>query len=289
MNSLYDVLELSQNASTDAIDASYQRLKSLYEKNMRDQIGDLVDNENRLKAVNYAHSLLRDPQKRSRYDEELAARHRPTTETGTGSESAGSASPFGEKSKAALLIAVPVVAVLYIALNFLVDFGSVEVQEQLADSATAARAEELTNDRLALDHQNERDVRDHERLTSELATIRAFEAQRLETEAERLRFQAELLQEQLALRQLHQQRQALALQYQTNARSRMLNMEERKLEIAERETDANRAYIDDVRNDAKISRNVARIEKAIELQRDINAEKHGLSRRQYDAILDARR
>lgn len=289
MNSLYDVLELSQKASPDAIDASYQRLKARYETRIANQVGDRVDSENRLKAVNYAHSLLGDTQKRRRYDEELAERQQPLAEIVNDPPLVGRASPFVENFKTALLIAVPAVAVIYIVLNFLVDSGSIEVQERTADSEAAVRAKEVANDRLALDYQRESDIRYDERQSSELAAMQALEAQRLETEAERLRYENELLQEHLALQRLQQQIRALELQYRTNAATRALSMEERKLDIAEREINSNRAYIDDVRNDAKISRNVARIEKTIELQRDINAAKHGLSRRQYDAILDARR
>lgn len=95
--------------------------------------------------------------------------------------------------------------------------------------------------------------------------------------------------ENLELQRLEQQRQARELQYRADVQSRALTLHHKRLEIAAQEAEANHAYREDVQNDAKISRAVGRIEKTIELQRDINASKSGLSRSQYDAILDARR
>ena len=289
MKSLYDVLEVSEQASTEVIEAAYQRLTALHEKNIRDPTGDLEDNTNRLNAVNFAHALLGDPQKRQGYDEELASRRKPQAEFVSDGPLAGQGTVSLAYFKIAMLIAIPVVAIIYVVLNFLVDSGHVEVQEKTQTSEAAVRDEEVANDRLALDYRKEHDALVHERQSNELAAIQAIEAKRLEAEAEQLRYKNELYQEQLALQRLEQQRRALQMQYQANARARMLDMEQRQLDMAEWQVTSDRAYLEAARNDAQISRNVERIEKAIDLQRDINATKQGVSRRQYDAILDARR
>lgn len=68
---LYDVLEVSQSASADAIGASYRRLHTRYTEQAA--AGD-DDATNRMVALREAFATLSDPARRQRYDDNLAFR-----------------------------------------------------------------------------------------------------------------------------------------------------------------------------------------------------------------------
>ncbi|HRE18191.1 MAG TPA: DnaJ domain-containing protein [Rhodocyclaceae bacterium] len=66
--SLYDILELSQSASPEAIASAFQRLKNqITNSNLSDE-----DRTNRLIALREAHATLSDPGLRARYDKKLS-------------------------------------------------------------------------------------------------------------------------------------------------------------------------------------------------------------------------
>lgn len=67
---LYDLLEVSQAASSEAIQSAYARLKSALSIAAIDE----EDKINRLKALKEAHTTLSDPKARARYDDRLAVR-----------------------------------------------------------------------------------------------------------------------------------------------------------------------------------------------------------------------
>ncbi|TXH26513.1 MAG: hypothetical protein E6Q99_04495 [Elusimicrobia bacterium] len=71
MSTLYDLLEVSQSASTEAISASYRRLDSQLSASADASDPDTV---NRLIALREAHQVLVDPVQRARYDQRLNAR-----------------------------------------------------------------------------------------------------------------------------------------------------------------------------------------------------------------------
>jgi hypothetical protein len=64
-NNLYDVLQVSQNAGVDIIEAAYKLKKSKLERN-----GDL-DSQNELKIALWAYQTLIDLDKRAAYDNQL--------------------------------------------------------------------------------------------------------------------------------------------------------------------------------------------------------------------------
>lgn len=70
-NSLYDLLEVSQTAGSDAITAAYKRLQGKYSALAAD--GD-DDATNRLIAIREAWYTLSDERRRRRYDESLVVR-----------------------------------------------------------------------------------------------------------------------------------------------------------------------------------------------------------------------
>lgn len=69
---LYDLLEVSQSASADAVGASYKRLHSRYSE-LATAGGD-DDAANRMVALREAFATLSDPARRQRYDDHLAFR-----------------------------------------------------------------------------------------------------------------------------------------------------------------------------------------------------------------------
>lgn len=81
-NTLYDLLEVNQSASQDAIAAAYKRLHS----KMAGEAGaGNEDATNQLIAIREAYNTLSDLERRRRYDERLAARQAApvVAETGT--------------------------------------------------------------------------------------------------------------------------------------------------------------------------------------------------------------
>ncbi|KAB2924223.1 MAG: DnaJ domain-containing protein [Dechloromonas sp.] len=73
-NSLYDLLEVNQSASPEAIQASYKRL---YAKQVELAAKGNEDATNYLVALRDAFGTLSDADKRRRYDERLAAKETP--------------------------------------------------------------------------------------------------------------------------------------------------------------------------------------------------------------------
>ena len=71
-DTLYDLLEVNQSASSEAIAAGYKRLHDRYAE-LAARAGD-EDATNRLIALREAYSTLSEPTRRQRYDASLAAR-----------------------------------------------------------------------------------------------------------------------------------------------------------------------------------------------------------------------
>jgi DnaJ-domain-containing protein 1 len=82
---LYDVLEVSRNASLSVIRAAY---KSLVQRYHPDKNPDNPDAENQLKLINHAYETLSDPSSRLAYDALLAMEEMPAPEEEAASEEA---------------------------------------------------------------------------------------------------------------------------------------------------------------------------------------------------------
>ncbi len=67
----YNILEVSPSATLAEIKRSYHRLARLHHPDLNKQALD-----NHIKRLNEAYQVLRDPQKRAAYDEQLAAAQR---------------------------------------------------------------------------------------------------------------------------------------------------------------------------------------------------------------------
>ena len=62
--SLYETLEVSENASQDDIKKSYRKLARKYHPDVNKQ----KEAEEKFKEINAAYEILSDPQKRAQYD-----------------------------------------------------------------------------------------------------------------------------------------------------------------------------------------------------------------------------
>ena len=70
MKNLYDILEVSKEASKEVIDKTYKTLAKKYHPDLNEGVSKLKSEE-MMKKINYAYSVLGDEQKRAEYDAEL--------------------------------------------------------------------------------------------------------------------------------------------------------------------------------------------------------------------------
>lgn len=73
MKTLYEILEVSEKASKEIIEKAYKILAKKYHPDLQDS-SDKPKAEEMMKKINEAYDTLSDETKRSRYDEELAAK-----------------------------------------------------------------------------------------------------------------------------------------------------------------------------------------------------------------------
>lgn len=73
MKTLYEILEVSEKASKEIIEKAYKTLAKKYHPDLQDS-SDKPKAEEMMKKINEAYDTLSDETKRSRYDEELAAK-----------------------------------------------------------------------------------------------------------------------------------------------------------------------------------------------------------------------
>lgn len=75
---LYDILQVAPHAEPEVIESAYKRLALKYHPD----VNNASDAHARMRALNHAYEILRDPAARARYDQERAAlqfeRRRPT-------------------------------------------------------------------------------------------------------------------------------------------------------------------------------------------------------------------
>ncbi|WP_087494916.1 J domain-containing protein [Curvibacter sp. AEP1-3] len=67
MHSLYEILEVSPNASGDVIRAAYRCLAQKHHPDKLEQAA-VRDRDKKMSDLNFAYSVLSDPAKRSKYD-----------------------------------------------------------------------------------------------------------------------------------------------------------------------------------------------------------------------------
>ncbi|GEM_PF-5789782 len=103
-------------------------------------------------------------------------------------------------------------------------------------------------------------------------------------EDKRLEYDAGFQQQRLDLLHLEHQRKMLELEYSAQSQQRSLRMEERKVDLLESETTADRQYTREIQNDARIQRNISNIQQTIDLKKDAEAARLGVTRQQYDVI-----
>lgn len=72
MNTLYEVLEVSENASIEVIEKAYKVLAKKYHPDLQEP-GNRQSAEKKMKEINEAYEVLSDETKRRQYDEKLSA------------------------------------------------------------------------------------------------------------------------------------------------------------------------------------------------------------------------
>jgi hypothetical protein len=103
-------------------------------------------------------------------------------------------------------------------------------------------------------------------------------------EDKRLEYDAEFQRQRLDLLRLEQQRKMMELEYSAHGQKRTLRLEERKFDLLENEVHANRRYSNEVQNDERIQRNIDNIRQTIDIKKDAEAARLGVTRQQYDVI-----
>ena len=66
----YEVLEVDKNASQEIIEKAYKTLAKKYHPDLRDE-QEKNENEEKMKEINEAYSVLSDNYKKNQYDKEL--------------------------------------------------------------------------------------------------------------------------------------------------------------------------------------------------------------------------
>jgi len=103
-------------------------------------------------------------------------------------------------------------------------------------------------------------------------------------EDKRLEYDANFQQQRIDLLRLEQQRKMMELQYSSHAQNRALRMDERKVDLLESEVNADRQYTKEIQNDERIQRNISNIQQTIDIRKDAEAARLGVTRQQYDVI-----
>ena len=85
---LYDILEVSSQASPEVIEAAWKSLSKRYHPD-----NQKTGNAERIKAINGAHDILSDPKQRKAYDAKLSAEARQAGGPGQGRNAAQPPAP----------------------------------------------------------------------------------------------------------------------------------------------------------------------------------------------------
>lgn len=148
-NTLYDLLEVNQSASAEAIAAGYKRLHARHAESAAN--GD-EDANNRLIALREAFTTLSEPGRRQRYDNSLASRDRE-----------GEAAPAGFPFVKLIVIAciVGFFAITYQKYQAAQEAARLEAERVVAAAKTAeAEARKATEERLAAEGAERQRQRD---------------------------------------------------------------------------------------------------------------------------------
>lgn len=176
---LYDILEVSQTASDEAIRAAYERLVA---RLIREASGKSPDDSEslRLLALREAFLTLGNPQKRAQYDRRLAAEWlAPKRE------------PFWSVSRAIVVLLALAVGAIYLWHDRRAQTAALEAQKAIAAEKTREEAARLEAERLRLEREaqaartaaNEAKLADEQRRARD-ADLRAFESSQRTRERE---------------------------------------------------------------------------------------------------------
>ena len=69
-NTIYEILEVSENASAEIIEKAYKVLAKKYHPDLQEE-SQKVNSENKMKQINEAYEVLGNPEKRKEYDMKL--------------------------------------------------------------------------------------------------------------------------------------------------------------------------------------------------------------------------
>lgn len=249
MKTLYDILELSRQASPEAVDASYLRLVRHCRARSDDPGADAAELALRTDALERAHAVLADPQSRRAYDEELngrqALRVRPS-----------GARPHGARPGLRRYLQAPwvwglILVVVILAVGYPIIAHRAEAPAS-SEPASQSRIRQL----------------EHE----------------MDLQARQFALENAYLRRQLDVAQREQERLDRELAYRAEATDRALNMQERVVETQLRETNAERTHRTELDAEESLSRRVADLNRATEAVRDLNAARLGISAQQYERL-----
>lgn len=196
---LYDILEVSQSASADAIRAAYERLSAQLRRAITADEPDAVV---RLTAVKQAFDVLSNPDRRKRYDASLVARVEPVTAaTGPIRPAARLYDEFGQRERSPLqwliggAILLAVVASAYAAYQTHKSKEAALVKERIElERQRLEAARELEQQRVDLQRRREEQQQALQRENATRASQAQEDAQRQMRDSQ---YNAQLRQKQM--------------------------------------------------------------------------------------------
>lgn len=95
----YEILEVSQNASSEVIEKAYKTLAKKYHPDLQPDEASKKESENKMKEINEAYEVLSDENKRKTYNLELEEEKRAQIEKTQNSTSQNNSSNFSSSNK----------------------------------------------------------------------------------------------------------------------------------------------------------------------------------------------
>ncbi len=296
---LYERLSISQVANQVEIESAYHRSKIELEKKL-----DPTDDGNsfigggtnstvkaELTALEVAYQILKDPEKRRQYNEKLRNDQLSKQPMPQSLDSSSFLADLFVMVKKPLVIIVIIVAPLIFIQGM---FKSSQTNSAAERVAVAERIIE-SNNSISSRHEERKshiDNRYEDRKIQEMEYAHKVSEEnhklklaKQERRLQELEYANQNMQDKIRLEAQEQDRKDRRLEYQSNAGNRILNLEERRQKLNESETNYERQHTNEMRTEDRSRSRIYSMNREIEIRKDMQARKLGVSRKKYDEIL----